>query len=229
AARAEAGALRSELAKLERRVRKEVAAAKAGEQEAAAQLKAARKELSAARRRIAGLELAVESLEKAARPKPARVRKAQAPPRRPLPVPPGLLADDPLTLEAWLDAPDVHLLVDGYNVTKAPEGFPDLDLPSQRERLVEQLEKLTLRKNVTTTVVFDGSEVGPGRSRLGRRRVRVEYSRPGEIADDHLMAKLRSSPPHPVVLVTSDRELQERAAAEGATIAVSAQLLELAR
>jgi predicted RNA-binding protein with PIN domain len=86
-----------------------------------------------------------------------------------------------------------------------------------------------LRKSVPTTVVFDGSEVGPGTSRLARTRVRVEYSRAGEIADDHLMAKLASLPPDPVVLVTSDRELQERAGAEGATIASSAQLLDLAR
>ncbi|HEV2757392.1 MAG TPA: NYN domain-containing protein [Actinomycetota bacterium] len=232
-ARAEAEAARSEAGKLERRVRKDVAAAKTVEQEAAAQLKGVRKELSSARRRIAELERAVESLEEKAKQKPARPAPdsgdGSSRPRRPLPVPPGLLADDPLTLAAWLDAPDVHLLVDGYNVTKSPQGFPDLDLPSQRERLIEQLEKLTLRKNVPTTVVFDGSDVGPGKSRLGKTRVRVEYSRPGEIADDHLMAKLRSLPPHPVVLVTNDRELQERAEDEGATIAVSPQLLELAR
>jgi predicted RNA-binding protein with PIN domain len=77
-------------------------------------------------------------------------------------------------------------------------------------------------------VVFDGSDIAPGTSRLGKKRVRVEYSRPGEIADDHLVAKLASLPPHPVVLVTGDKELQERAGAEGATIAVAAQLLELA-
>jgi predicted RNA-binding protein with PIN domain len=233
AARAEAEGARSDADKLERRARKDVAAAKAGKEEAAAQLKATRKELSAARRRIAELERTVESLEAAhkARLAASRTRSADAAQRRrrPLPVPPGLLADDPLTLQAWLDAANVHLLVDGYNVTKSPQGFPDLDLPSQRERLIEQLEKLTLRKSVPTTVVFDGSDVGPGKSRLGKTRVRVEYSRAGEIADDHLIAKLASLPPDPVVLVTNDRELQERAEGEGATIAVAAQLLELAR
>ena len=231
AARAEAGRLRSEVEKLERRVKKEVAAARAGEQESKAQLRTVRKELSGARRRIAELELAVESVERSRRPGTSRARSGDAPegPRRPLPVPPGRFADDPLTLEAWLDAPHVHLLVDGYNVPKSPEGFPELDLPTQRERLIEQLEKLVLRKKVPVTVVFDGSDVGPGKSRLGRTRVRVEYSRSGEIADDHLMAKLSSLPPHPVVLVTGDRELQERAEAEGATIAVSSQLLALAR
>jgi predicted RNA-binding protein with PIN domain len=227
-ARAEAGRLRTDLDRLERRAKKDVAAAKARAEEAAARLRDVRKELSGARRRIAELE---HSLEKAARPRPARAPKKDAPrgPRKPLPVPAGRLQDDPGTLDAWLDAEDVHLLVDGYNVTKSAAGFPDLGLAGQRERLVEGLEKLTLRKKVTVTVVYDGSDVGPGKSRPGRRRVRVEYSRSGETADDHLMAKLTSLGPHPVVLVTSDRELQARAGAAGATIAASAQLLELTR
>ena len=228
-ARAEAARSAAEADKVERRTKKDAAAALEREREATQQLRSVRKELSAARRRIAELELA---LEKTAQRKSAeRAPKAVAKrgPRKPLPVPKGRLEDDPLTLDAWLDAPGVHLLVDGYNVTKSPGGFPGLDLSSQRERLVEQLEKLALKKDVPTTVVFDGSVVAPGRSRLARTRVRVEYSRPGEIADDHLIAKLASLPPDPVVLVTGDRELQERAGAEGATIAVAAQLLELTR
>ena len=227
-ARSDADKARAESEKVERRSRKDAAAADARAKEAASQLRAVRKELNAARRRISQLELAVE---KAARPPGPRTQKKEvAPePRRPLPVPAGRFEDDPKTLDAWLDAPRVHLLVDGYNVTKSASGFPDLRLPSQRERLIEQLEKLALRKKVRTTVVFDGSDVAPGTSRLGRRRVRVEYSRPGEIADDHLMAKLGALPPDPVVVVTNDRELQGRAAAEGATIAVPAQLLELSR
>jgi predicted RNA-binding protein with PIN domain len=229
-ARAEAERAAASADKLERRARKDATAAEERAREATQQLRAVRKELNAARRRIAELEA---SLEKAAAQRKAPARRAakepERGPRRPLPVPKGRLADDPLTLDAWLDAPGVHLLVDGYNVTKSPGGYPDLDLPSQRERLIEQLERLALKKNAPTTVVFDGSDVPPGRSRLARTRVRVEYSRPGEIADDHLIAKLASLPPDPVVLVTGDRELQERAGAEGATIAVAAQLLELAR
>ncbi|HEX2296139.1 MAG TPA: NYN domain-containing protein [Actinomycetota bacterium] len=226
-ARADAESARAGAEKAERRARKDVAAAAGREKEATRRLRDARKELAAARRRISELEA---ELAKATQPKRSRASTpAPAGPRRPLPVPAGRFEDDPLTLDTWLDAPGVHLLVDGYNVTKSPAGFPDLDLPSQRERLVEQLERLALRKNVPTTVVFDGSDVPPGRSRLGRTRVRVEYSRPGETADDHLIAKLASLPPDPVVVVTGDRELQERAGAEGATIAVAAQLLDLAR
>jgi rRNA-processing protein FCF1 len=57
----------------------------------------------------------------------------------------------------------------------------------------------------------------------------VEYST-GEIADDHLIARLEGLPvDNPVVFVTNDRELQRRAAALGATIATPSQLLALAR
>lgn len=226
-ARSEAERARADREKAERKAKKDVAAAKAAQQKAAAQLRAARKELNAARRKIVELEA---SLESATRKKPPRAA-ARGPrgPRRPLSVPAGRLEDDPLTLDAWLDAPDVHLLVDGYNAAKSPAGFPDLDLASQRERLVDGLERLTVKKKVATTVVFDGSDVGPGKSRPGRRRVRIEYSRAGETADDHLVAKLAALPPHPVVLVTSDKELQGRAAAEGATVATAEQLLELLR
>lgn len=228
-ARSEAERVLAEAEKLARRSRKEAAAAEEREREATRQLRSVRKELNAARRRIAELEQSLEKAAQARRAQSTPKKSAPSGPRRPLPVPQGRFEDDPLTLDAWLDAPGVHLLVDGYNVTKSPEGFPDLDLASQRERLLEQLERLALRKGVPTTVVFDGSDVAPGRSRPGRMRVRVEYSRPGEIADDHLIAKLASLPPDPVVLVTGDRELQERAGAEGATVAVAAQLLELAR
>ena len=226
-ARTEAASALAETEKLERRAKKDVVAAEERARDATRDLRSTRKELSAARRRIAELE---QSLEKAARRERPRPRSEEpAGPRRPLPVPAGRFEDAPATLDAWLDVPGVQLLVDGYNVTKSPRGFPDLDLPSQRERLIDQLERLALRKNVPATVVFDGSDVPPGRSRPGRKRVRVEYSRPGEIADDHLIAKLASLPPDPVVGVTNDRELQERAGAEGATIAVAAQLLELSR
>jgi predicted RNA-binding protein with PIN domain len=228
AARAGAERVAADAAKVERRAKKDVAAAEKREADAVQQLRALRKELSAARRRIAELEASLEKARQRRAPRPAP-KEAPSGPRRPLPVPRGRFEDDPATLDAWLDAPGVHLLIDGYNVTKSAAGFPDLELPAQRERLIEQLEKLALRKGVPTTVVFDGSDIPPGTSRLRRARVRVEYSRPGEIADDHLIAKLASMPPHPVVLVTGDRELQERARAEGATIGAAAQLLELAR
>jgi rRNA-processing protein FCF1 len=71
--------------------------------------------------------------------------------------------------------------------------------------------------------------VPPGTRRLERGAVAVEYSSPDEVADDHLVAMLEAAPAAPAVLVTNDRDLQERAGALGATIATSQQLLALIR
>jgi hypothetical protein len=59
--------------------------------------------------------------------------------------------------------------------------------------------------------------------------VTVEYSRPDELADDHLIALLETERPGPAVLVSNDRALQQKAAGAGATIASSEQLLALIR
>jgi predicted RNA-binding protein with PIN domain len=192
-----------------------------------AELKAAGKAMTELRRKAAASE------GKVSRPQPRRAKQASKPrrsgPRRALPVPKGRLQDDPGTLEEWLDEPSVLLLVDGYNVTKSVGGFGKVDLERQRELLMDGITRLARRKKVDATVVFDGSNVPPGTRRRSRGRVRVEYSRPDETADDHLVALLEAHPPEPVVLVTSDRELQRRAARLHATIATSPQLLALIR
>jgi predicted RNA-binding protein with PIN domain len=169
---------------------------------------------------------------KATRPSPkkASVPQRKAPARRQrLPVPKGRLEDAPETLTEWLSTPDVSLLVDGYNVSKAPGGFGDLTLETQRRRLLQEVGKVARRHEVGATVIFDGSHIAPGTSRRARGPVEVEYSRPDEIADDHLIARLEGLPKFPVVVVTNDRELQRRAARLGATIATSNQLLALIR
>ncbi|MGH2755370.1 MAG: NYN domain-containing protein, partial [Actinomycetota bacterium] len=192
------------------------------------QLKEARKELREAKARIAASERKQAAKKKspkvAARPEKAATRG----PRKPLPVPKGRMEDAPETLREWL-GPGVTLIVDGYNVTKAEGGFGTLDLDVQRDRLIDEVGKLVRRKKAAGTIVFDGSEVPPGTSRGRRGAVRVEFSAPDEIADDHIVALIERLPPAPVVLVTNDRELQERARKQGATVATSDQLLGLLR
>ena len=160
-------------------------------------------------------------------------KKAAAPPktarRKMLAVPKGLFEDAPETLTAWLSAPDVRVLIDGYNVTKAPSGFADLDLEAQRERLIDAAVRLARKHSAPMTIVFDGSEEPTGTKRRSRQGVKVEYSKPDEIADDHLIALLGSLPPDPVVVVTNDKELQHRARKKGATVAGSDQFLALKR
>lgn len=149
--------------------------------------------------------------------------------RRPLAVPKGRFEDDPETLDEWLAAPDVVMVVDGYNVSKAEGGFGELELPDQRDRVVQEVARVARRKSIAAIVVFDGSEVPPGTSRRLRGPVTVEYSRPDESADDHIVALVEGLPPVPVVVVTNDRELQARVAELDATVARSTQLLGLIR
>lgn len=207
-----------------RKARKAADRAEAGLGAAEATIKDLRRQLSDARSQMAPApkKRPAASKERAAiEAEPAR--------RRRLPVPKGRLPDAPETLAAWLSTPDVHLLVDGYNVSKAEGGFGDVALERQRDLLLQAVEKVVRRHRIAATVVFDGSDVPPGASRRSRGPVEAEYSRPDEIADDHLIAKLETLPKHPVVVATNDRELQRRAARLGATIATANQLLALIR
>ena len=211
-----------------RRERRDADRARRERDELKEELRAARKAAAELRRTIRDLERKVTS----SRPKPRTTErsKADAPARRrPLRPPPGLFEEAPESLVAWLQAPDVHVLIDGYNVTKAEDGFGDLHLPAQRNRLIDEVARLGVKYEVVPTIVFDGSDVAPGTRRRKKLPVKVEYSKADEIADDHLIARLRGLPPDPVIVVTNDRELQERARAEGATVATSNQLLALVR
>ena len=238
AARAETASLSTELAKARKaadraaadldRERRKARLAIEKAQAAAAQARGEVKEL---RREVRSLRSDLDKRKGAPKKKPtAKAAKPVAPkgPRRALPVPKGRFEDDPATLEAWLQTDGVQLLVDGYNASMSKEGFGHLDLAAQRQRLVDGVVKLARRLNVSTTIVFDGSDVS-GTSRQPRGPAKVHYSAPDEIADDHLIGLIESMPPVPVVVATSDRELQERAASLGATVASSEQLLSLLR
>jgi predicted RNA-binding protein with PIN domain len=238
AVRAEATELRARLADAERRAttaergaERTERKARAAADRAAAKEKAARDELRAVRRELRAARDGLAKAIATPRKSPSGPRRTPAPPerrRQRLRAPKGRLETDPETLDAWLDVAGVHLLVDGYNVTKAEGGFGAADLETQRRRLVEGAGKLARKKDATATIVFDGSDVGPGTGRRPRAPVVVEYSRAGESADDHLIARLESLS-GPVVVATNDKELQHRAAALGATIATSNQLLALIR
>jgi predicted RNA-binding protein with PIN domain len=149
--------------------------------------------------------------------------------RRPLAVPGGRGADDPETLAAWMGVDGVLVLVDGYNVTKHPQGFADRGLEDQRTLLVDLCRRLARRFGAEVTVVFDGGTVGPVPSRLGLGPVEVVFTDPGRTADDEIVARTNAAPAErPVVVVTSDNELRSRVGALGATVTRSPALLGLA-
>jgi predicted RNA-binding protein with PIN domain len=174
-------------------------------------------------RRAAGLAAGGEPAAAAA---PAERRPER---REPLPVPGGRGADDPETLAAWMGTDGVLVLVDGYNVTKHPLGFPDRDLEDQRTLLLDLCRRLARRFGAAVTVVFDGGTVEPIPTRLPLGPVEVVFTDAGRSADDEIVARVNATPPQrPVVVVTSDNELRERVGALGASVTRSPALLGLA-
>jgi predicted RNA-binding protein with PIN domain len=131
--------------------------------------------------------------------------------------------EDPAALERLLALPTVHLVVDGYNVTKT--GYPELSLSDQRDRLTRQLAALAARTSAEVTLVFDGAGVVAVPTTTPRG-VRVLFSDPGVLADDVIRALVTAEPEgRPVVVVTSDRAVADSVRRRGAHPVPSAVLL----
>ncbi len=135
-------------------------------------------------------------------------------------------ASDPALLDALLGVPLVHLLVDGYNVTKT--GYGELALEAQRGRLLLGLGALTARTGAEVTVVFDGAERVTAVALPAPRGVRLLFSREGETADEVLRHLVRHEPRgRPLVVVSSDREVADGVREAGARPFPSLALLRL--
>jgi len=136
----------------------------------------------------------------------------------------GRTARDAAALDRLLALPQVHLIVDGYNVTKT--GYDELPLVEQRERLIGALAALAARRGAEVTVAFDGKTRPTVQPRVPRG-IRVQFS-VGEIADDLIRRLVAAEPPgRPVVVVTSDLEIVADVQRAGAWTAPSAVLLAL--
>jgi hypothetical protein len=134
-------------------------------------------------------------------------------------------ADDPAVVDRLIALPNVHVIVDGYNVTKT--GYGELSLADQRTRLIGSLAALAGRSGSETTIVFDGGTKPPAQPPTPRG-VRVLFSAADEIADD-LIRRLVAAEPEgrPLVVVTSDQEVVTDALRAGAWTVPSAVLLAL--
>lgn len=148
------------------------------------------------------------------------------------PVPPGhrslpgrALADsDPALLDQLLTLPQVHLIVDGYNVTKT--GYGELPLADQRARLVSGLGVLYAQTKAEVTVVFDGADLEAPVPVQSPRGVRVRFSRSGQTADELIGQLVRAEPSgRAVVVVSSDQEVCDSARRADARPAPSSLLL----
>jgi predicted RNA-binding protein with PIN domain len=126
-----------------------------------------------------------------------------------------LSEDDPAILDQLLALPQVHLVVDGYNVTKT--GYPQMPLEQQRLRLLGQLSTLAAQTNCEVTCVFDGAELAAPVLLAPPRGVRVLFSKPGVTADELIRRLVRAEPSgRPVVVVSTDREVADGVARAGA-------------
>jgi predicted RNA-binding protein with PIN domain len=138
----------------------------------------------------------------------------------------GRAADDPAIVDEILQVPGVHVIVDGYNVTKL--GYASLTLEDQRSRLVGGLGALAARSaGAELTCVFDATAAATRPTAAGSPRgVRVLFSALGELADQ-LIVRLASAEPagRPVVVVTNDREVVTAVRRLGAEALPSAALL----
>ncbi|HEX4429425.1 MAG TPA: NYN domain-containing protein [Frankiaceae bacterium] len=138
----------------------------------------------------------------------------------------GRAGDDPALVDEILAVPGIHLIIDGYNVTKL--GYASLTLEDQRSRLLAGLGALAARSSgVELTCVFDATAAAARPVAAGTPRgVRVLYSALGELADQ-LIVRLAAAEPQgrPVVVVTNDREVIETVRRSGAEALPSAALL----
>jgi predicted RNA-binding protein with PIN domain len=172
---------------------------------------------------LGGVSDRVQALRapKATAPTPKRERRVA------LRAPSGMNTEAPGAIEAMLRTPGMVLVVDGYNVTK--RAWSEVELSEQRERLVSAVAALHARTKCDATVVFDGSEVVavPAKPRPG---VRVRFSAPNEEADAVVVREVAMLPPTvPVLVVSSDREVQVLSRDEGAAVVSSDTFLRALR
>ncbi|MFL6163097.1 MAG: NYN domain-containing protein [Jatrophihabitantaceae bacterium] len=133
--------------------------------------------------------------------------------------------DGPL-LDRLLELGPLHLIVDGYNLTKA--GYGSLALADQRNRLLASLGPLAARTGAEVTVAFDGTTapLGAAAALPSPRGVRVLFSANGQLADDLIRQLLRTEPAgRPVAVASSDAEVAASARAAGAWSVPAAVLL----
>jgi predicted RNA-binding protein with PIN domain len=138
----------------------------------------------------------------------------------------GRAADDPAFLDRLLGVPGIHMIIDGYNVTKT--GYGGLALEQQRDRLVAGVAGLAARTGAEVTVVFDGGDRGTVAASAVPRGVRVRFSDPGVIADQ-LIARFVAEEPEgrPLVVVSTDGEVAAHARSRGAYSVPSIALVRL--
>ena len=148
------------------------------------------------------------------------------PQRHPVALPPAMFDDSFEAGEYLVRVSGMLLIVDGYNVTIS--SWPHLELPQQRQRLVDALAELAMRTGISVDVVFDGQDTG-GRIRppnAARHQVSVTFSPEGVEADEVIVDVVdQLDYLQPVLVATDDRRVHDEVSGRGANVISVVQLL----
>ena len=123
----------------------------------------------------------------------------------------------------------IHIIIDGYNmIRQSPElsKWERMDIQQGREALIDWLVAYKRQRPHKITVVFDGSNaptVSPRRDRV--KGIAVRFSRGGETADA-VIKRMARQEKEKALVVTSDREIIEAAASQGAATISSPEFEE---
>lgn len=106
----------------------------------------------------------------------------------------------------------MHYYVDGYNLLFR-NFLDDVDLKTQREQFIKELNSKVNIANVDITLVFDASFMIGDATISHYQHLEILFTSYGESADDFIIHKLRAarSTPHQEIVVTSDKRLAWRA------------------
>jgi len=122
----------------------------------------------------------------------------------------------------------IHIIIDGYNLIRQSTTLSTLDqqdIMLGREALVDMLAAYRKIKPHRITVVFDGRNspsFSPQRNR--QKGIPIRFSHSGESADD-VIKRMARGEREKALVVSSDREVVDSAAASGAAI-ISSQEFE---
>jgi len=102
-------------------------------------------------------------------------------------------------------------LIDGYNLIGAMS-YISLSDPDKESKLTSLLNDSPLLKKHKATVIFDGKgDLATTETRLKIGKITVIYTENTSTADDLIKDKLHMAQPNNIILVSSDRELINRA------------------
>ena len=123
----------------------------------------------------------------------------------------------------------IHIIIDGYNLIRQSNTLSMIDrqdIQLGREALLEKLIAYRKVKPHMITVVFDGTNAPPFSQRKNRARgITIKFSRSGEVADA-VIKRMVNREKEKALVVTSDLDIVNFAAARGAATISSAEFEE---